>query len=306
MSEDEYDSGFDAITRVVKEQNERRAQFSAGFKGLSHWGWKAEQEDGDAKIARMLSNRPVVIKMHNMFKCPDGKRRDFICANALKGGKAWDCPICKIKYADGKSPWPSEQGLMLAAYREEKPKEGGGLEVVDWFRRNEDGSSQELVIKIGDVEHKDKDVPWIGLIKQSVGNFWSGFNAYYARYGSVVDRDYQITRSGSKQQPNYVAIPLDPIEGLKTEEEVRARYAVALKHHMSLVDYIESYGSESYYGKFITGDAGAVDQSHDNSNTSSTSTSSEQPANPASETPQNDTQMTSLRDELVKYQGTSS
>jgi hypothetical protein len=100
-------------------------------------------------------------------------------------------------------------------------------------------------------------IPKIGVISQSLTNFWNHFANFYVRYGTTLDRDYEVVREGGgrgRGAPAYTVMAEDPIDGLRTREEVQAQYAVSLQGktpHELLRDRINFFGSYSYMSKYL-------------------------------------------------------
>lgn len=57
-----------------------------------------------------------------------------------------------------------------------------------------------------------KKVPRVFVINQGMKNFYGGMEAFYENYGTVLDRDFRITREGEKLKTDYNIIPLEPIK----------------------------------------------------------------------------------------------
>lgn len=246
-----YSTGFGAVKAAVES--------SRGSDGPSTnlITWK----DGETRILRFISDEPVTMGFHSWFRCPDGKRRDFACANDLVGEAKHDCPICKMTYVDEKTGktknfWPSTQSLGLVVDREPVLDRGRMVFVRDKIRE------ESITIKKNGEEKTYTDVPEIGMIKQSIGNFWNDLAAYYARYGTIVDRDYEITRRGSKTDTKYTIVPVEVDEELrvldgkftdieKTRELIANRYKDAVDSHPSVIEYIERMGNKKRYDSLL-------------------------------------------------------
>lgn len=292
-----YRSGFEAVAQAAE-----RMQSGGNFSGpqTRMIGWNAKEENGDKKYIRLLDDSPIVIGVHAWTPCIDGKKRDFICAQELADPRP--CIICdthKRKNSNGEEVpvRPSTVGLGLAALREEV-REGRTVTTQDILVDIDVPDDEEKVDLIKEAGYKVeggmvKNVPDVGIIRQSVGNFWSNFNAYYARYGTVVDRDYEIMRQGEKINTKYVIIPFDRDDEMGTQEEVDDHYAVSKILRTGLVEYIERLGSEQYYNKHLVPGG---------NQTSSTSGSSREVEEEVEEEVKNDTEFSnSLRDKLRNY-----
>jgi hypothetical protein len=228
-----YQTGYEAVTAAVQ-----RAKSTSAPKGKSSnfYGWK----DKETKFMRFLHDDVITIAFHEYVLCADGKKRDFVCAQSLAGELKRDCEIC----AEG---WKSRiQTVGLAALRVEVPSTSGkGSTYEDYLHElevtKEDGSTEKV------------KVPFIGIVKQAASNFWDNLNGYYARYGTTVDRDYEVYRRGDDKTTKYRFIPIDRIDGLETPEEVKDHYKLALELHPGLIEWIEGMGSAGRYERLLQG-----------------------------------------------------
>jgi hypothetical protein len=249
-----YNSGFAAVEAAVK-----RASSKGTGRGprSNNFTWK---EDKEKKILRLLDDEPITIGIHEFTPCKDGKSRDFVCSEQLANPR--ECWICKnVQKKDFKGNMgpakPREVGVGYAALREET-REGRKFVYTDVLHDVE--GVDEAIIDIlkstpGVVVDGTtvKGVPFVGIVKQAVSNFWNQFNAYYARYGTTTDRDYQVTRQGAPRDTKtaYIAIPCDAVDGMVEQEDVDKHYEVAKLLHPTIVEWIERLGSEDYYDYFL-------------------------------------------------------
>lgn len=249
-----FKSGYSAIQDHISKGNSSN---NSNFVSLLNIYWK---DDGESKIIRHLHDDPASIGMHEFTLCADGKKRDFVCRGSLvefNNGELKPnpqaCPICKSTVTDEKGTRlirPNQKALGLVAIR--------ATDIVNGRRVITD------VMRDVDIfdENKNKltvTVPTVGIIKQSLSNFWNNFANFYIRYGTTMDRDYEVVRSGKGGQGQgntvtYTPMPEDPIQGLRSPEDVQLHYKEALRNSSPqelLVDWINFRGSEKYMTKFL-------------------------------------------------------
>lgn len=246
-------SGYQKIQQEIAK---RKAQ-AGGFVSLWSIYWKG---DGDSKIIRHLHDDPTTIGMHRFITCKDGSKKNFVCREYLveitpEGLELTPepCPLCLVEIVDdkgnGRMQTPLIMAVGVAALRE--AKEINGIRTIVDVPRE--------VTKLKDGKQITLNVPTIGIVSQSLTNFWNGFVAYYLKYHTTIDRDYEVVRSGSggKGQGNkvsYTPMAEDPIEGFRTETEVLDHYKEVLEDKKpieALGAWILYNGSESYMRKHL-------------------------------------------------------
>lgn len=104
------------------------------------------------------------------------------------------------------------------------------------------------------------------VINQALKNFYGQLKAYANVYGTVLDRDYQITRKGEGQQTDFDIVSMNPITrsdgstlDLRTTMEVdsagketgRTRREAILEDAPDLYDLIDRQLSDFMYDKFF-------------------------------------------------------
>jgi hypothetical protein len=150
----------------------------------------------------------------------------------------------------------------IAVLREEIPAVGGS-ELRDYFYDSE----------VGDNTFRSR---WFGIIKQSHGNFWHQLIHLGMRYGTLCDRDYEITREGEKLDTKYSIIPLDPAPALKDIDALQKFYGYGkpwdnedkdrfLYCPQTLPQWAENYAGEDRVKYFLGAKDDTPQVSHDNS-----------------------------------------
>ena len=198
---------------AVKESVERakNQSFDAGY--LNFFGWK----DGEKKIIRFLTDDVITVDWYDFVVKADGKDAGSFPVGTQVGWEKDYVPIYggKVK----------EEGLLVPAKAREKTV---GVAVL----RKEVTVDQEgrQIQSVADnfeeieVDSKKYDSRFFGVISQSYRNFWAPLVGYFGRYGTLCDRDYEITRVGKGTDTTYTIIPCDPIDGLRDTEAVQKLY----------------------------------------------------------------------------------
>lgn len=249
-----FRSGWAAVQEAAERIAEKRGSLRDRM-----ITWNKEGEDGNTHIIRLLDEGPIVVGIHSQIECKDGRARTFTCATELDENRA--CYICENmtrETSDG-SVIPVEPrvvGLGMVALRQEV-REDGETRIVDVpVDVKIDPTDLDLVERLeslGVTVAGDKalGVPDIGIVRQSVGNFWGSFNAYYARYGSATDRDYTVTRTGEGYDTTYLAVANDPDEALQDPDDLARHYEASRLLRTSVIEYLERMGSEERYERYL-------------------------------------------------------
>jgi hypothetical protein len=212
--------GLAAFENVIREGKER----SGGSFGprLNYYSWK----DGDVKIVRFLTDEPIVGNFAEWVITNDGKSADFLLD---PDGTNW------VEHFGGKSrergtsgqlitPKVSKRGVGVAVLRAERPKAGGGTEIID--------HTSSFEAKDG----KTYQSRYFGIVKLSIGNFWEQLIGISKRNGTICDRDFEIRRVGADLHTKYEISPIDPIEELRDPEVVRQFYGYGRPHNAEDAD----------------------------------------------------------------------
>lgn len=168
-------------------------------------------------------------------------------------------------------PKPKERTVAIAVEREAVPVE------------NAKGGRPKFKYqdKIVEIEYKDKDgneKKALGrnfiLIRKDAKTFWGNIVGYPSEFGTLVDRDYKITRNGKQLATNYATIPVGEGDEWEDIEEFRktlqARYGYGGKDAegkdiekdsedrflycpMTLAEWCEDQASEDRAKTLLTG-----------------------------------------------------
>jgi hypothetical protein len=92
---------------------------------------------------------------------------------------------------------------------------------------------QDREIEVQDTDKEGKAVgdpkkqPEIVVINMGMKNFFSALQASFDAYGTVLDRDYRITRTGTGLESEYSIVPMDPIMTKDPATERMVKFTLA-------------------------------------------------------------------------------
>ena len=176
------------------------------------------------------------------------------------GGQYADCIVCDTKIGT-----PSGKGKVgpakvkywsVAAEREEYQDEATGQ------RRYRDKLRHYTVKDEKTGEDVEKSERILYIVNLSNQNFYDKLAGFASIYGTLLDRDYYVKRTGAKLDTDYVVAPLDPIEKDGVRFDVRvpehmAKYLPAALEVGSaaasdgyLEPVISERSSDQFYNKF--------------------------------------------------------
>lgn len=242
-------TGFGALQQAIKDSESRQNRSG----GLQYFNWK----DGDTKIVRFLTDDVVTADFYEFVIAKDGKSKSFMIDSTK--------PDYLAKYANGslgrrKNPKtreiedakPRKLGVGLAVLRDERPTESGRTEIIDHIYDQE-------------VDGKQFRSRMFGIIQQSPSNFWHQIVSCFMRYGTICDRDYEITRCGGGVDTKYSIIPCDVDPALSKPEDVARFYGYGvevdkdspdrfLMCSQTLKSWTDQFSSEDRYKFWLTPD----------------------------------------------------
>lgn len=200
-------TGLQAVKDSLDRQKARSGSGSGGW--LNYLTWK----DGDRHIVRFLTDDVITCDFYEFIECTDGKKHDFISSSSLDPNTpdyvARYNPMTRERGANGPLVPASsrERTVAMVVLREEEANRN----IVDVMVEKEVGGKTYAAC-----EYR--------IIRQAHKNFWSTLVGYFNRYGTICDRDYEITRRGDRLDTTYNIIPLDPVEELRDIAAVQERY----------------------------------------------------------------------------------
>jgi hypothetical protein len=190
----------------------------------TNWiSWKG----GETKTIRFLSDIDdiYVVPVHSMVDTHDGKKANFVCRSAFDAA----CELCDQEV------YKRDSGYGIAVVRQP---------VYDIVDGNNKVVGYEDVVLEYDQETDQgvvrKKKPVVGIVNQSMRNFWNQIALVNEKFGSLRDYDIEICRQGSGTDTNYVSFPLPA----KPIENIDVRYESFLP---DLEAFLTRIGSEEYY-----------------------------------------------------------
>lgn len=282
-----YTTGLAAVKAALDAQ----ANYSSG-NWISELWWDGKKSPVENRqFVRFVTDDVISIPIHEYVPTLTGKKYDFICARELAEPR--DCVICSTftTQNDAGETIPAKPRTLtfgLVVIRKEEHETVNGRLVPVYT---------DSMVEVEDNNKVKKMVKDYRIIKQSQKTFWNNLHGYFARYGTIIDRDYEISRSGNTgQNTTYTILPCDPIEGFRTPEEISARYNDSPQ---SIVEYIEYLGSKSRYDKFLISGTKVSSPQNGESQVASGAPESSDKGSPGVTT--NDTTFGSLREKLMSY-----
>ena len=168
--------------------------------------------DGDTKVIRFLTDDSElhVAKFYEFVLDKNGKYQNFVCApEYYQSDPSWQGEDWVRKFG-GKTtdyttkelvdPTPRERVVGLAVEREEHPTEVDGRRVI---------TTRDLLTRIEGRDGKSYDARNFLIVKQNK-QFWNTLVGYFHEFGTLCDRDYKITRTGTGRDVVYSIIPKSP------------------------------------------------------------------------------------------------
>lgn len=218
--------------------------------------WKSEGKDGAPAKKWPATMNAVCRKAKNEgdLVFPEHEGKCFIC-DEMRGNP---------KTKDGKYR-PSIKLWARAVIRDEVKGTPAMVE-AEMIKAHEVGKTVGFQDKIIEVQDTDDDGNKVGdpkkvadvvVINMGMKNFFGALQASFDAYGTVLDRDYRITRRGEGLETEYDIVPMDPIytegpggQAVKftlEDEEARAPYLELL----DLEKVITEQASDRHYATFF-------------------------------------------------------
>lgn len=165
--------------------------------------------DGESKVIRFLTDidELELTKFYEFVKDVNGKFQNFVVAPVYYandpswkgedwvrkfGGKTTDYTTKELV-----DPTPRERIVGIAVEREEVPTEENGRRVV---------RTQDLLSQWESRDGVQYDQRNFLIVKQAKA-FWNTLVGYYHEFGTICDRDYKVTRTGTGRDIVYSIIP---------------------------------------------------------------------------------------------------
>ena len=254
-----YRSGLQALQDSIKAADERaKAAQSGGFGSqLGYFTW----QPGDRKILRFLDDDVIIDNFWNFVISNTGNPITFLVdpedPDRLKRymsptpGIGW-----KKEFKTGAlvEPTTAELGVGIAVLRDEVRGPDGKLHLQDVLTDKTDKENDKVTYPCRQ----------FGVVQQNPKTFWHTLaTSCLSRYGTICDRDYEITREGEGFNTKYSVIPLEQDPDLATIEAVQSFYFYGqpidpedpqrfLKCPQTLKEWAAYYGGEERYKFWLT------------------------------------------------------
>lgn len=200
------------------QKSAERNRFTGGTTRYFKW------EAGESKTLRFLTegDEIVLTNLHEFVTCFDGSKRSFVCRREVDE----PCELCSTPDVRRR-----EVAYAAAVWREDKGSGKFGTK-TETIEVDENGSKVT------------KTVPWVGILQQAPRNFWGWFYEAYEKRGTLLDRDYSVTRRGKGMETDYQPYPEDA-----TELDI-AKFA---EFKPDLEAMLSRQASKEYYDRFLHG-----------------------------------------------------
>ena len=136
--------------------------------------------------------------------------------------------------------------------------------LIEDHEKNQRVGFQDHEIEVQDTDKDGKPVgdpkkqPEIIVLNMGMQNFFGALQASYDAYGTVLDRDYKITRRGEKLDTEYDIVPMDPIMTQDPESGRMVKFTLqadeAREPYEKLLDLegvITEQASDRHYATFF-------------------------------------------------------
>lgn len=224
--------GIQAMQQAVKNINTPKG--GGGGRRFNYFGL----EDGESIIVRFVTDEDAILTcdFYEFVEAViDGKatKQSFIVApDYYADDPSWQGEDWVLKYGgvtedyntkEKVPPKPKERTVAIAVEREAIPIENTGGRPK--FRYQD--KLVEVTTKVRDADGKEtgEEKTLLGrnfiLIRKDAKTFWGNVVGYYGEFGTLVDRDYKLTRSGKQLATNYSCIPVGPEEEWTDVNELR-------------------------------------------------------------------------------------
>lgn len=213
-----FTSGMQALQDAIAESEARAAAAkSAGSgKALTYISWKP----GDRKIVRFLTDDLITADFYSFIIDRTGATKNFMVDPADPH---------RLERYRSTSPGIGWRKNPQTQVIEEPTLQKMSVNVAVLRKEEQDPATKKLVVE-DDLYDREVNGAHLtsrtfGIIQQNPNNFWHTLaNSCFARYGTICDRDYEITRTGSGFATKYDIIPLPPVPEIDTVEKVQAFY----------------------------------------------------------------------------------
>jgi len=255
-----FQSGIEFIQEALAESKKRSEAISAGSGGKSpqYFNWKP----GDKKILRFLADDAVTAEFYDFILDKTGATKNFMVDPADPGRlQRFMSPTPGIGWRRNpksgvlEEPKVRKLSVAMAVLRTEVPRDGK-LVLEDFLYEKELADNQTAPAR------------FFGVVQQSISNFWHTLAvSCFARYGTLCDRDYEVSRVGGGLDTKYDIIPLPEVPELSDPATVKSFYGYGapwdandpqrfLKCPMTILEWAQYFAGEERYRHWLTPDGG--------------------------------------------------
>ena len=240
--------GAEAAKEASKGANFARTQFFS-------------LDDGKSEILRFLTDKDdwIVVDQHQMIptkKQPADYPKDAkwpekmgaVCRKdpAFSYGECYiDDFLVGTGEGKAKVKKPGARSWALACLREEVMEDGKVVGLRDKTREvtipEKDGQPEKTVTEKA-----------IVVVNMGYKNFFAILEGFAGRYGTVLDRDYWIKRSGSDTDTTYQIVPMDPIETGDGRFDLREpQFMQRYQSDLVLEEVVSERADDHFYARFF-------------------------------------------------------
>lgn len=245
------------------EQAEEASKSQGGSKFARLEYFTIKEEKDPSRIVRFLTdaNEWITTTMHPSMPtrpAPAGYQGKWpqsmgaVCRmDADKGQRTFpehaDCFHCLTLQSDGKPRRKNERTWAIGILRQQNADGTFSDVMKDVELKKEDGTVES------------KTMPFYVVFCQAWSNFWSTLDDHFKMRGTILDRDWKITRKGfTMNDTDYGIVPFDPVhvdlgDG-KGSRVLDFRDADILKFYPDIPDlgeFVAHQASDEYYDRFF-------------------------------------------------------
>jgi len=223
--------GMGAVEKAVERSKLRSGGSGEFLPGIFWADDKGKENVNYRKVLRFLTDDVITCKIYEFVKGgPENKGRDFYAPQSIveeidnpdgtvTTRPLWEELANEKDYFLENNIWlPDFKQKLVAPGKYAKEKTTGLAVLREEIKESINGKRlstvHDLVVerewKDGDDKVQKESGLFFGIVKQGHKNFWSTLVGYYNRYGTIIDRDYEIIRNGNGTDTQYVILPMDP------------------------------------------------------------------------------------------------
>lgn len=249
----------------------KAAEQEAAFANFSRMDYFRLKSSGDSMVLRFLdeAHEWPYTRQHNMVPTkakpadwPENSkypatmgavcRRDKSFSDPSEVPHYTECFICDTMVKPDGKKYTNPVRLWARAVVREPVYDEGTKELLGYRDAEHEVSTKDE--KDNDVK---KMVKKIVVVNMATKNFFGAMQGYADIYGTVLDRDYHVTRKGMDTDTDYNIVPLDvdPDHNLKKTPGLRDKYEAFAKEASATPEDVEKMiydlASDDFYARFF-------------------------------------------------------